>query len=311
VRGLRDRYGSIIVVITLLGLCVLGAPMSRAEEPAPSPSLQVSDAGAATTSASDPRSESGAAPEPAPAPEATSPPAPEPEEPYDPFASQEDTIEEYDPWEPFNVQMLNFNRNLDRYVLKPVAKVYDKVMPDPVEHGFRNAFRNIRFVPRVFNNVFQGKFKNAGIEVFRFVLNSTVGLGGFVDVAKKVYDVDVPDVDFGQTLGKYGVRPGPYLVVPIFGSFTVRDGVGYITDIALDPFNWLVLPFVQLDEAPVLVTNEDTSTLANLGARTGYIVNERSLNIETTFEGVEEATVDLYGAVRNAYLQKRAKLLRE
>jgi phospholipid-binding lipoprotein MlaA len=236
------------------------------------------------------------------------------EENYDPFATAEEKagpIDEYDPWEPFNVKMFQFNRKLDEWVLRPVAKVYDKVVPDPLERGISNAFHNIRTVPRILSNLFQGKFKGAGIETSRFLLNSTFGVAGFMDFAGENFDLVTPDEDFGQTLGVYGTKPGPYLVIPILGSFTVRDGTGYIVDLFLDPFNLLLFPFFNVQGWPQVVTNEDTVTFAQLGIRAGYIVNERSLNIDTTFEGVEESVVDLYGAVRNAYLQKRAKAIRE
>jgi phospholipid-binding lipoprotein MlaA len=240
--------------------------------------------------------------------------AQERDEPYDPFAKAEGTaeqIEEYDPWEPFNQAMFTFNRKLDEYVVKPVATVYDKVIPDPLEFGIRNAFHNVRFAPRFFNNLFQGKFKGAGIEAGSFLINSTIGVGGLFEPAKKVFGLETPDEDTGQTLGTYGAKPGPYLVLPFLGSFTLRDGIGFIGDLALDPFNWLVMPAIKLDGAPKLITKDDTILFGQLGMRAGYIVNERSINIETTFEGVEESVVDLYGAVRNAYLQKRLKAIKQ
>jgi len=236
------------------------------------------------------------------------------EEPYDPFAKAEGTtgeLDEYDPWEPFNVRMFQFNRKLDEWVVKPVATVYDKVIPDGVEQGVSNIFHNMRTAPRLVNNVFQGKFKRAGIELGRFLLNTSFGVAGFFDFAKEAYGIEAPDEDFGQTLATYGTKPGPYLVVPILGSFTVRDLSGWVVDLVLDPFNLLLFPFVDVNGWPQVVTNGDTVTFAQLGIRAGYMVNERSINIETTFEGVEETVVDLYGAVRNAYLQKRAKAIRQ
>ncbi len=244
----------------------------------------------------------------------TQPPAKPQDEFYDPFAQAEGTagqIDEYDPWEPFNQKMFTFNRNLDKYLMRPAAKVWDFVAPVPLQRGISNAFHNIRFFPRLVNNLAQGKFKGAGLEATRFLLNSTFGLGGAFDYARDVHEIVTPDEDTGQTLAVWGVKPGPYLVIPIFGSFTLRDGVGYITDLWLDPFNWLVFPIVKLDGAPRLVTKEGTILWSQVGIRAGYFVNERALNIDTTFEGVEEATVDLYGAVRNAYLQKRIKAIKE
>src|SRR5688500_11785267 len=106
---------------------------------------------------------------------------------YDPFETpgeQPEDVEEYDPWEPVNVAIFNFNRKVDKYLLKPVATVYDKVMPDQVELGIRRFLHNVRFVPRLLNNVFQGKFKGAGIEMGRFLVNSTLGLAGFIEIGR-------------------------------------------------------------------------------------------------------------------------------
>ncbi|MGH7230056.1 MAG: MlaA family lipoprotein [Nitrospiraceae bacterium] len=238
------------------------------------------------------------------------------EEPYDPFQTEEDRLaaraEEYDPWEPFNAAMFEFNRKVDKYVLKPVATAYDAVLPDELERGLRNFFHNARFVPRFMNNLFQGKLKGAGLEMGRFVINSTLGVAGFLDFAKEVFGMETPDEDLGQTLGWYGVNPGPYLVLPLLQPFTLRDAIGYAGDIFLDPINYLVFPSIELDGAPSLIdhNDRDTTTILQFGTRGLEIVNERALNLET-FQGVEEATVDLYGAVRNAYLQRRARQIRE
>jgi len=241
------------------------------------------------------------------------PPAPvTPDEPFDPFAKAEETVgEEYDPWESFNTKMFEFNRQMDRWVLKPVAKGYDFIIPDFVQVGISNMFDNIRFAPRLLNNVFQGKIKGAGIEAGRFLVNSTVGLAGFIDVATGI-DLVTPDEDTGQTLGVYGVKPGPYLVLPFLPPFTVRDLAGYVGDVFLNPVNWLVAPIIEVNNVPSAIAhkNRTTTSFVQIGARVGEIVNERSRNLEK-FQGVEEATLDLYTAVRNAYLQQRAKAIRE
>ncbi len=246
------------------------------------------------------------------APAPPSPPETQSDEPLDPFArADEGAGEEYDPWEPMNTSFFEFNRQLDRFVLKPVAKGYNFVMPDLVQVGISNIFYNLRFAPRFLNNVFQGKLKGAGIEVGRFLINSTVGLAGFFDLAKHV-DLITPEEDMGQTLGFYGVKPGPYLVLPFLQPFTVRDLVGYVGDMFLNPINWLVVPIIEVDGVPSVIAHESnlSSFLIQLGARVENIVNERSRNLET-YQGVEEATLDLYTAVRNAYLQKRAQEIRE
>jgi phospholipid-binding lipoprotein MlaA len=196
-------------------------------------------------------------------------------------------------------------------VLKHVAKGYNFVMPDLVQVGVSNIFSNLRFAPRFLNNVFQGKVKGAGIEVGRFLINSTAGLAGFFDLARKV-DLVTPEEDFGQTLGFYGVKPGPYLVLPFLPPFTVRDFVGFVGDVFLNPINWLVAPIIEVNNVPSVIArhNRLTSSLIQTGSRVGEIINERSRNLEK-FQGVEEATLDLYTAVRNAYLQKRAQAIRE
>jgi phospholipid-binding lipoprotein MlaA len=246
------------------------------------------------------------------APAPPSPPENQSDELLDPFArADEGAGEEYDPWEPMNTNIFEFNRQLDRFVLKPVAKGYNFVVPDLVQVGISNIFSNLRFGPRFLNNVFQGKLKGAGIEVGRFLINSTVGLAGFFDLAKHI-DLVTPEEDLGQTLGFYGVKPGPYLVLPLLQPFTVRDLVGYVGDIFLNPINWLVVPIIEVDGVPSVVAHKDRTmaSLIQIGARVLNIVNERSRNLET-YQGVEEATLDLYTAVRNAYLQKRAQEIRE
>jgi phospholipid-binding lipoprotein MlaA len=234
------------------------------------------------------------------------------EEPFDPFAkADEGAGEEYDPWEPFNTSIFEFNRQVDRFVLKPVAKGYNFIMPDLVQVGISNIFSNLRFAPRFLNNIFQGKLKGAGIEMGRFLINSTAGVAGLFDVAKQ-FDLVTPEEDFGQTLGFYGVKPGPYLVLPLLPPFNVRDFTGFLGDIALNPINWLVAPIIEVDGVPSVIAHKNrmTSTIVQTGSRVGEIINERSRNLEK-FQGVEEATLDLYTAVRNAYLQTRAKAVKE
>jgi len=230
---------------------------------------------------------------------------------FDPFdESDHGPAKEYDPLEPVNSAVFEFNYRLDKYVVKPAAKVYNFFIPPDVQQSFSNVFQNIRFVPRLFNNIFQAKFKGAGIELSRFLINSTLGVGGLFDPAKIMFELETPQEDLGQTLGTYGVGPGPFLMIPFLGPFTLRDGIGFIGDSFLDPFNWLVLPFIEIADAPRLVQHDTTIALARLGMVAGETVNLRALNLEK-FQGVEEGTLDLYGAVRNAYLQQRRKAIQE
>ena len=200
--------------------------------------------------------------------------------------------EEYDPWEPFNEKMFEFNRRLDRYVLKPIAKGYDVVVPDRVQAMIANAFDNIHFVPRMMNSLFQGKFDGAVREFGRFLFNSTIGIGGLFDVAK-IEGIEKSREDFGQTLGFYGVGPGPYLILPFFEPLTVRDGIGKGIDGLMDPMSYFV-PFIW----------------ERLVMKIGETVNDRALNLEL-FQGFEESVIDMYSAVRHGYLKRREKLIKE
>jgi phospholipid-binding lipoprotein MlaA len=208
-------------------------------------------------------------------------------------AAPSDAIEEeYDPWEPFNERMFEFNRRLDRYVLKPVAKAYNTVIPDRVQVMISNGFDNVQFVPRMMNSLFQGKFDGAVREFGRFVFNSTIGIGGLFDVAK-IEGIEKSREDFGQTLGFYGVSAGPFLIVPFLEPLTVRDGIGKAVDGAMDPMSYFV-PFFW---TRLILKVEET-------------VNDRSLNLEL-FQGFEESVIDMYSAVRHGYLQRREKLIKE
>jgi ABC-type transporter lipoprotein component MlaA len=209
-----------------------------------------------------------------------------------PSEATTDPDEEYDPWEPFNEKMFEFNRRLDRYVLKPVATAYNFVVPDRVQIMIANGFDNINFVPRMMNSLLQGKFDGAVRELGRFLFNSTVGIGGLFDVAK-MEGIEKSREDFGQTLGFYGVGPGPYLILPFFEPLTVRDGVGRAVDGFMDPMTYFV-PFFY----------------TRLIMKVEEIVNDRSLNLEL-FQGFEESVIDMYSAVRHAYLKRREKMIKE
>jgi len=200
---------------------------------------------------------------------------------------------EDDPFEGFNEKMFWFNREvLDRYLLKPLATGWDFILPDPVQRGVHNFFDNLSVVRRVVNNSLQLKFTGAGTELARFGINSTIGLVGFFDVAKDAFGIEQRDEDTGQTFGVWGMGPGPYLVLPLLPPLTIRDGIGYAFDVAMTPYTYFI-PW--------------WGTIAGTVTNT---VNERSLNLDR-FERVAESTVDLYGAVRNGYLQRRAAAIKQ
>ncbi len=230
----------------------------------------------------------------------------------DPFdeSPHEAQMEEYDPIEPVNSAIFEFNYRFDKYLLKPVAKVYNFFVPPDVQQSIVNVFQNARFVPRFFNNLLQAKFRGAGIEMSRFLINSTLGVGGLFDPAGIMFELKTPSEDLGQTLGTYGVGPGPFLMIPFFGPFTLRDGIGFIGDSLLDPFNWFILPFVKTNSIPQLIQDRSDIRIIRFGLTGGEAVNLRSLSLET-FQGVEEGTLDLYGAIRNGYLQQRKNAIQE
>lgn len=197
-----------------------------------------------------------------------------------------------DPWEPFNETMFNFNRQVDRFLIKPVATVWDALLPYAARRSLGNAFDNLLVVRRLVNNLLQLKLDGAGREVARFTINSTLGVAGLFDVAKDGLGIKPSDEDLGQTLGVYGAGPGPYLILPLLPPMTIRDGLGMAVDGAMNPLNYFI---------PVGAT---------LGIYGTNAVNDRSLYLDQ-FERVEETTIDLYGAVRNAYLQRRTAAIRE
>jgi phospholipid-binding lipoprotein MlaA len=200
---------------------------------------------------------------------------------------------ESDPFESFNEKMFWFNREiLDRYILKPAATAWDFILPNPVQKGVHNVFDNLSVVRRVVNNALQLKFGGAAKEVARFTINSTIGVAGFFDIAKEGFGIEQSDQDMGLTFGVWGMGPGPFLVLPFLPPLTVRDGIGYAIDAAMTPYVYFI-PWY-----------------ASIAGEATNMVNERSLNLDR-FERVTESTVDLYSAVRNAYLQRRAAAIRQ
>jgi phospholipid-binding lipoprotein MlaA len=200
---------------------------------------------------------------------------------------------ENDPFEPFNELMFRFNREiLDRYILKPVATAWDFILPDVAQKGIHNFFDNLAVTRRVMNNLLQAKFVGTGKELARFTINSTMGIVGFFDVAKDAFGIEQSDEDTGQTFGVWGINSGPYLVLPFLPPLTIRDGIGHAFDAAMTPYVYFI-PWY-----------------ANLAGTATNTVNERSLNLDR-FQRVAETTVDLYGAVRNAYLQRRAAAIKQ
>lgn len=197
-----------------------------------------------------------------------------------------------DPLEPVNRALFAFNDKAYFWVLKPVAQGYRAVVPQDVRVAVRNFFSNLGTPARFANNLLQGKLKGAGTELLRFLLNSTVGMAGLFDPAETGYHIRKRDEDLGQTLGRYGLGQGFYIVWPILGPSTGRDTVGLAGDSFLDPVNYL------------------RDQWAAVGVKAFKSENEVSLSIGD-YEDLKKSSLDPYAAVRDAYVQNRAKKVRE
>jgi phospholipid-binding lipoprotein MlaA len=189
-----------------------------------------------------------------------------------------------DPWERFNRSTFKFNDALDRAIAKPVAKAYVKVTPRVLRTGVSNVFNNLETVPTVINDALQGKFRQAGHDSARFLLNSTLGLGGLFDPASAA-GLESNDEDLGQTFGKWGVKSGPYLVLPILGPSSVRDAFARTVDTYLEPVWYL----------------EDDSTRYII--RAVDLLDQRASLLD--LDAQLERSYDRYAFVRNAWLQRR------
>ena len=198
-----------------------------------------------------------------------------------------------DPLEPINRIFFAFNDKLYFWLLEPVAKGYSKVVPEPARVGVRNFFSNLLTPIRLVNCLLQGKFKSAGTETLRFIINSTVGFLGFQDVAKQEGHLERQEEDLGQSLGVYGLGPGIYINWPIFGPSSFRDTVGMFGDFFLDPINYAV-----------------TRTKYNMAVKGYDKVNKTSLTLGD-YESLKKAALDPYVAVRDAYFQYRRNLIKK
>ncbi|WP_333843358.1 MlaA family lipoprotein [Limnohabitans sp.] len=190
-----------------------------------------------------------------------------------------------DPLEPLNRSVFRFNDSLDENVLKPVATGYRDYTPTLVQTGVRNVFNNFSDVSAVLNNGLQLKGRQAASSLMRVVVNTTVGVYGLFDVATAIKLERYPE-DFGQTLGYWGVRSGPYLVLPLLGPSTVRDTAGL-------PVDWHVDP---VSNARIASFSPETQILRIVDRRAGYLAAGNLLN---------EASIDKYAFLRDAYLQRR------
>lgn len=214
------------------------------------------------------------------------------EEEPEPFKEAAKTQYAPDPLEPLNRAFFIFNDKLYFWLLKPASQVYGIFIPPGVRTCIRNGFDNLRFPSRFINNVLQGKFRAAGIETGRFLINSTFGFAGFFEAAGRDFGLPPPpEEDTGQTLGFYGLKPGFYLVIPVLGPSSLRDGFGLAGDTFLNPLYYLPY-FTSL------------GMWDSVAIRAGMTVNNASLRIGE-YEDFKKAALDPYASMRQAYLQNR------
>jgi len=200
-----------------------------------------------------------------------------------------------DPLEGMNRGIYKFNDVADKALIKPVATVYKTITPSPIRTGFNNFFSNLGSITTVLNDLFQFKFANAFTDAGRFVINSTFGIAGFIDVAG-MDNIERHKEDFGQTLGYWGVGSGPYLVLPIFGPSSVRDTTGMLFD--------------TVTTDPITYTHNIGEVRLHNQLRLAQLIDKRT-ELLTATDLIDEASLDPYAFMRDAYLQRRASLVQD
>lgn len=203
---------------------------------------------------------------------------------------------EADPWEKSNRRVYAFNKGLDRWVVKPITSGYRFAVPKPARNALTNAYGNYGEPANFTNAVLQGKFAQAFRTVDRFLLNSVLGIAGIIDVATDLGRPREPE-DFGQTLARWGVKSGPYMVLPLFGPSTLRDGI-------MTPFDFFIDP---ADFARNALLSPGWGV--RIGMAGGRIINFRNQLIETGADKLLADSLDEYTLAKSAFLQRRRLLL--
>jgi phospholipid-binding lipoprotein MlaA len=218
------------------------------------------------------------------------------EKAYVPDEDEKETPRISDPLAPLNRVMFQFNDKLYFWALKPVTQGYSLIVPEDLRTVFSNAYDNLKSPARIVNNMLQLRFKRSGNELVRFVFNSVVGVGGLADVSKPLLGIEKQDADFGQTLGRYGVGHGLYLVLPVIGPTSARDGVGLAGDTCMYPMTYISYVYFDFWEGAGLYLHEK--------------VNDTSFRIGD-YETFKQAAIDPYISMRDAFVQYRQKRVDE
>ena len=205
-----------------------------------------------------------------------------------------------DPWESWNRGAQLFNDRVDDYVMKPVAKGYDCVMPSFAHQAVSNFFSNLDDIDVIANDALQGKFSQSGLDSARFLVNSTVGVCGLIDVGTMV-DLTKHHEDFDQTLGFWGMPSGPYLVLPFFGPSSPRGVAGLLSDAAFNPISYTGVYFGSSSATAYAVSG-------GLGALKAIDTRANNLGLEKT---ISEAAIDRYEFFKNSYQSRRNYLIHD
>lgn len=205
-----------------------------------------------------------------------------------------------DPWESWNRGAQSFNDGVDGYVMKPVAKGYEWVMPNYAHRAVTNFFNNLDDIDVIANDALQGKFSQSGLDSARFLVNTTLGVGGLIDVGTML-DLTKHNEDFDQTLGVWGMPSGPYLVLPFLGPSSPRGVAGLLSDAALNPISYTGVYFGTSSATAYAVSG-------GLGALKAIDTRANNLGLEKV---VEEAAIDRYEFFKNAYRSGRNYLIHD
>jgi len=200
-----------------------------------------------------------------------------------------------DPLEPLNRKVFAMNQAIDRALIKPIAKGYAKAIPQGGRDSIRNFLVNVHDPVVLINNLLQAQFRRAGITLGRFLVNTTAGIAGFVDVAKN-HGLPEQTGDLGQTFHAWGAREGPYLVLPVMGPSSPRDAAGLGLQVYLDPFRYVA-------------SDEDFPSAAVYAPTVVGGIDLRSRNIDS-LDAIEKDAIDYYASLRSLYRQNRAAQLR-
>ncbi|MGN6371344.1 MAG: MlaA family lipoprotein [Phycisphaerae bacterium] len=199
-------------------------------------------------------------------------------------------LKKTDPWEGYNRFMYKVDDNIDKYALKPAADAYVKVVPKQIRDGLYNGYTNLQYGDVILNDFLQGNLAQGSSDLGRMAVNSTLGIGGVFDIASSL-NLPSHQNDFGLTLGRWGCPPGPYIVLPLLGPYTLRDvpdlGTSYLTN----PLSWIDVPTAAA--IPV--------------ASVQVVVMRANYNKEVAFR--DEAAIDPYVFTRDAYMQYRENLI--